>query len=181
MNPGNRSSDIANLFPGATSVLWFDPSAGLYRDYSDARVPRVGAGQAYWVRFGTACVQIYTGALAYQYYNGTHPATIHLQHGWNLVGNPYTGNITWSLNNVQVRSYDNNSSSSTYGQQVQMTLSQAVANNWTYSYINHIKADGTNETVTDPSNTSSTVHQLVPGEAYYIYAAGDLDILLPKG
>ena len=35
--------------------------------------------------------------------------------------------------------------------------------------------------MTAPSDNSSTLHQLVPGEACYIYANGDLNILLPKG
>ncbi len=125
----DRAQDINLLFPNANAqVRWFDPILDNYRDYFDPATPRFGAGRGYFVRLNNATQSSFPSALPFWRGNSSHPASIHLNRGWNLIGTPGAQSIEWRYSQVQVRGAS--SDPARYGTAVQTTIGQGFANDF---------------------------------------------------
>lgn len=170
LDVADKTSDPARLFPntGAT-VLWWDPAAGLYRQYASYMAPRLGAGRGYFVNFPSAMQNVtYTGAYAFR--NPAHRVTVHLLAGWNLISAPGVNPTTWNKQNILVKRAKMGSP---------ITLAQAAAGTmpWTLDYAVHYNYQTQQNEMVD--DTPGTLHQLVAPEAYWFKSNYELDLLLP--
>ena len=195
---GNEITDPARGF----DVLWYDPTSGQYRPYSDLRVPRIGGGRAYYARFsplrvngviqqpppgGWVSARPFGGA--YPYRQSSHPVVTHLYAGgWNLIGTPKTGNYTWNADSIKIQRQK------TDGTAEIVTLRQAKLNSQVEEWAFHfgytdnswkwtVLADTTTApgtTFTTSGTTYSVERPMLPGEGYLIWSNIDCDLLFPN-
>jgi hypothetical protein len=202
--PNDRSQDWSILFgtaytnPGAGfEVKWFDPVSNQYLDYSDWRVPRVGAGRSYWVKFSGGGGQFTTTQNlggAHPFVQNSHPVVAHLlprtpnlslgqtghQGGYTHIGTPGTAPMAWNLQNIKVR-VPNPSGGATI-----ITLEDAKQQNYVERFAFHWNSTTQQyEVLAEPGAPGTpagfpVVSQMMPGEGYLIYTNIECQLLLPQ-
>jgi hypothetical protein len=202
--PNDRSQDWSILFgttytnPAAGfEVKWYDPVSNQYLDYADWRVPRVGAGRSYWVKFSGGGGQFTTTQNlggAHPFIQGSYPVVAHLlprtpdiqmgqpghQGGYSHIGTPGNTPINWNRQNIKVRipNFDGSAFIATLEEAKQLNLVERFAYHWNattqqYETLAEPDAPGT------PTNFA-VVHQMMPGEGYLIYTNVECQLLLPQ-
>ena len=164
---------MSNPNANVSVYYWYvDPDVandtGRYLPYSDERVPRLGVGKAYYIKFLHASDQkTYTGA--YPFLADNHPFPIYLRANVStMIGTPYSpGNpVVWNTNQVKVRTGDANGLAVTYT--VAQAAQMGIVNQTLY------RRDYTNgNDVPVPENTT-----LNPFEGYWFKAKQDCELLL---
>lgn len=168
--------DVATLLDasdGNLTLARWNPEAsanGKYVAYPDAFVTNPAPGQGYWVKLPRTTPLEFFGAMPPQ----DQPYVIHLVAGWNLIGNPFTSSIPWSLEQIKVRQNG-----------VEQTLAQAQQANWIADYAwgwQPSSADpntGAYTLVYDTSILAGVVGQLQPWQGYWVKVVSPCDLLLP--
>jgi len=181
LNAADKSGDTATIFGAGSQLLWWDPTASVYRPYADYRVPRIGPGRGYWLYTTSSHTATYPGV--YPFVKTAHKVVAHLYPGWNLIGTPGNNSVAWNWDNIQVRYYNTNVTNATSGgMEIIKSLTQAAAANWIKPYAQRYNTgSGLYEYVTDTrsSSPSSSIHQLSPAEGYWIQSLVECELLLP--
>lgn len=122
-------------------------------------------GRGFWARFPDAGTAFsLSGTVPRQ----DQPYTIHLQPGWNIIGNPFVSPVAWSTSAIQVRATG----------YAQMPLSQASALVASYLW-GWNNATGEYYLVCDPSTASGQVTSIQPWQGYWIKAKAPCDLIIP--
>ena len=125
-------------------------------------------GRGFWATFDST-VTVPMGEVPAQ----DQPAVVHLQPGWNMVGQPFISSVKWDSTAITVQEDGG----------TPMSLSQAsdvVANfawGWTPSGTN--LTTGSYYLVSDANATANSVSVLRPWQAFWIVAYKTCDLILP--
>jgi len=166
--PSNRSVEL--IF-GELAINGFvaryDSLAGKYVYSTNPNFGEITIGEAVWIKSLKDSQYILPGFIS-------QDTTIHIKHGWNLVGNPATQVIDWNLSQLLVRR----------GSEIK-TLSQAQQAGWIEDYAWGWEQDANNPNegryvlVYDTSIIPGVKGQLEPWKGYWVYAHTDCELILP--
>ncbi len=183
-DPGDAWSGLAMVSlpfePDETdpkTVLGFDGdywlgyclSMGGYVQYPDSWLWFGGdnptPGRGFWARFADAGAAFSLSGTAPRQ---DQPFTIHLQPGWNIIGNPFVSPVAWSTSAIQVQAAG----------YAQMPLSQASALVASYLW-GWDNTAGEYYLVCDPNTASGQVTSIQPWQGYWIKAKALCDLIIP--
>ncbi len=201
---GNDLADPAQGF----YALWWDPISQSYLDYSDYRVPRIGSGRSYFVRFNngrdgngnplpadsTAFMGGFGWGGAYPYHQSSHPVSVWLKPrtpnipygqpghsgGNNFFGCTNRTAINWNAQTFKVRLPRADGSAEI------ISLSEAAYRGLIMTWAYHLNNNTQSwEVVAAPGQTDipsgfPVVNSLQPGEGYTIYTNIECELLIPS-
>ncbi|MHB9036144.1 MAG: hypothetical protein ACYC64_05720, partial [Armatimonadota bacterium] len=148
------------------SWVMFDTSANDYVKYPDQLTWFVPAdktpGRGFWTRFGSTHTSPY-GNIPPQ----NQEAVIHLEPGWNLIGNPFVSLVTWDFDKIQVEYRG-----------IRMSLGDASGLVGNYAWGWNSTA-GAYYLVYDKTVLSNATGSLSPWQAYWVKAELECDLILP--
>jgi hypothetical protein len=167
------STDPALVMGFSGNDWWaYNQSANTYAEYPDSYTwlspVQSTPGRGFWFHSDSP-VPVPMGEIPPQ----NSPVSISLTPGWNMFGQPFLSNLTWSVNTVQVQ---------TAGGTVE---NLADAADCVADYVWGWQPDSTGEqsgsyfAVYDQSQQPAGVNYLQPWSAYWIYAYKACTLILP--
>ena len=145
--------DPASGYLGYSNHLsWFDP-----RDETP--------GRGFWARFPASGGASPCGTIPAQ----NEPRTIHLYAGWNMIGQPFTGSVTWDVAAITVVR--------TTGATAEplVDCGDAVCDYaWGWDPVK-----SSYYLVADANSATGAVGELRPWQAYWLLAYKECDLILP--
>lgn len=83
----------------ANKWVWYAPTQGSYVRYPNPAAATLQVGKGFWGWFAQDVQPNVRGALP----DDTQPLAIALRRGWNLIGNPWLGNVDWNPSQIKAR------------------------------------------------------------------------------